>query len=338
MQGLEMTEMPLVRDLRELIAEGDPLDKTYILIDPIVGEPLPDLSLADQNADPQATREGYWQRQIERIALPHPISLSLHQHPYLVLTHGVDDPLLQLTNQLANKEWLCANAHGLDGSGSAAHRIGGWLKSRATPERLAAELARIFRVNTARFTRAKYFRVADRRVLGLLRHVVGDTNVMKQFDCVSRWIYLDIQGSLAQLVRKDEELQRLRLTCAEWDRMQRSEEINRTSAQWLGELARTESAAGLGKHTSQLYGSLEQAVDQAVGASRKYPQRFTSISDHTAFAALSLLHPGFERHPAAIAVLEQQSEPEPSAEPMRFMVPQLIKALNEANFRSYVIN
>jgi hypothetical protein len=299
----------------------------------MVGEPLPEFSSDDPNADPQAAREKCWQRKIVRVDLPRQIPLPVRQHPYLVLTNGMDDPLLELTLQLSNNELMSAAIDGLDGTGSAPHRIGGWLQSGATPEQFSAELVSIFRVNTARFTTAKYFRAADRRVLALLRHVAGDAKVIRQVASLNRWIYLDMQGALSQLVQIDEELQALRLTCSEWDRMQRGEAIHRTSAQWLGEILRTTPQPRPSRPTSELYGPLEHAVDEALRASRKMPERFTAVRDQSAYAVLSMLHPGFEQRPAVIEILERHAPSDEPADPMRFLVPQLVKILDPANSR-----
>lgn len=143
-------------DVQSLRASLDPVTPVFVLIDPMVGEPLL-LDLADGYwGDPQTQREAAWQRQVERIALSPRVPLALHQHPYLVQLQGIDDPLLELTLDLAHAEQSDAMKDGLDGEGTAAHRIGGWLQSSMHPDQLAKQMAEMFRVSTEAHTKATY--------------------------------------------------------------------------------------------------------------------------------------------------------------------------------------
>jgi len=159
----------------DLSASMDVALPIFVLVDPMLGEPL--YRVAEVGEGTTATREAGWQRNITPVQLDPSVSLPPHQHPYLVALSGPDDPLLAETMELAQEERLEAQKNGLDGDGGGAHRIGGWIQSSLHADQLAERLSSMFRVNTTAFTKARYMRQVDRRVLSLLRHVVGDAPI-----------------------------------------------------------------------------------------------------------------------------------------------------------------
>ncbi|MEN3364549.1 MAG: hypothetical protein V7606_1823 [Burkholderiales bacterium] len=312
--------------VQELRQNLDPLTPIFVLVDPMLGEPLSMGGGPTNNADPQADREAMWQRPVTRIELPERVPLTLHQHPYLVALNGVDDPLLEVTLEAAQTERAQSQEDGLEGSGAAPHHIGGWLQSSMHPPRFARGLASLLKVNTDAQTKASYFRLADRRVLALLRHVVGDARVASQFGRLQQWIYLDVQGKLSSLCSPGEDISPLRLSLAEWGTMEQGEELNRTIAQWLGEVAKSGNDQ---LQPEALYASVYKAVSEAGQAATKWPRRFTHTIDKTIWATLTLLHPTLRKDGAAHAQMGDPGNPDEPPEPLRYMHTQL-RALLQA--------
>ncbi|CAN7628822.1 DUF4123 domain-containing protein [Pseudoduganella sp. LjRoot289] len=300
--------------LDELRAGVDALTPLFVLVDPMVGEPLPGMGTSDAGADARALREQAWGREIVPIVLARTIALPAHQHPYLVRLHGPDDPLLELTLDIADGERLAAQSRGLDGEGRAAHRIGGWMQSSMHFEELAAILSAMCRVNTDAHTKATYLRLADRRALDLLCHVAGDSRVASQFGRLQSWAYLDAFGRLRRLRSRDERPEPLRLSAAEWRQMERGEMLHRTIAQWLGE-----TLCGEGAPPQTVYPSAEIAVSNAASAARKWPHRFENSTDETVWAALSMLHPAMPQLPAVLALLDDRGTEDEPPEPLRYL-------------------
>lgn len=285
----------------EQLRQGiDPLTPLFVLIDPMAGEPLPGQQL--------------WEREIVPVVLAKTIELPPHQHPYLVQLRGPDDPLLDVSLQLAEAERAASQSGGLDGEGRAAHRIGGWLQSSMQTEALAHIIANMCLLKTDAYTKAAYLRLADRRVLDLLRHVVGDNRVAGQFGRLQSWDYLDPAGRLRRLRSSDEQAGPLRLSAAEWQRLTRGELLHRTVAQWLGAIAQTD-----GVPPEALYPAAENAVINAASAAKTWPHRFKTAGDETVWAALSLLHPSLPHSHAVLKLLaDPGSEAEPP-EPLRYL-------------------
>lgn len=278
----------------------DPLTPLFVLIDPMAGEPLPGRQL--------------WEREIVPVILAQAIALPPHQHPYLVQLRGSNDPLLELSLDLAESERAASQSGGLDGEGRAAHRIGGWLQSSMQTEALGGIVASMCRLNTDAHTKAAYLRLADRRVLDLLCHVVGDNRVTSQFGRLQSWDYLDPAGRLRRLRSPNEQAASLRLSVAEWQRLTRGELLHQTVAQWLGAIAQTAGAP-----PQALYAAAETAVTNALSAAKTWPHRFKTAGDETVWAALSLLHPSLPHSPAVLKLLaDPGSEAEPP-EPLRYL-------------------
>ena len=296
----------------------DPFVPVFVLVDPMLGDPLPGDD-AQQGTNPQSRREALWQREVEGIALHPRAPLSQHQHPYLVALHSRDDPLLEITLKLAHAERAEVLADGLDGDGSGTHRIGGWLQSSLPPAQLAAVLSAMFRVNTTALTRATYLRLADRRVLALLREVAGDVRVAGQFGRLQRWTYLDMQGHLSTLQSDSEEAISLCLNDTEWSCMEQGEALNRTLAQWLGEAIRTDDQTVLRQQPHVLYAAARHALTAALSASRAWPHRFSGLADHTTWASLHLRHPNLAESQAVQNLMQQPGTPDEPPEPARYL-------------------
>jgi hypothetical protein len=296
----------------------DPLVPIFVLVDPMLGDPLP-CDDSQQDTNQQSRREALWQRKVESIALHPRTPLSLHQHPYLVSLHGRDDPLLEITLKLAHAERAEALAGGLDGDGGGAHRIGGWLQSCLSSAQLAAVLSAMFRVNTTAPTKATYLRLADRRVLALLREVAGDVRVAGQFGRLQRWIYLDVHGRLSMLQSDNEEAPPLCLNENEWSCMEQGEALNRTLAQWLSEAMLADDQTVLRQPPHVLYTAARHALTAALSASRTWPHRFSRLTDHATWASLHLLHPELSSSQAVRNLMQRPGTSEEPPEPVRYL-------------------
>lgn len=306
-------------DAATIRSSFDPLVPIFVLVDSMLGDPLPDRSVGQQDADFQSRREALWQREVERVVLHPHTPLSPHQHPYLVALRGLDDPLFDITLKLAHTERVDMLAEGLDGDGGSAHRIGGWLQSSQPAPQLAVLLSSMFRVRTTCRVKATYLRLADRRVLGLLREVAGDARVIGQFGRLQRWAYLDMQGRLSTLQSDREEALPLCLNENEWSCMEQGEALNRTLAQWLGEAIRTDNQAVLRQQPHVLYAAARHALTAALSASRTWPHRFSRLTDHTTWASLHLLHPDLPTSQTVRNLMQRPGTPDEPPEPVRYL-------------------
>jgi len=278
----------------------------FVLIDPMLGEPLPTAYPPEETGQKAlvAARSEAWARSIHIIELSASINLPLHLHPYLVALEGLTDPLIAETVSIALDEFDQTRSDGLAGAGTSAHRIGGWLQSSQSPEALAKVMSSMMRVNTEAYTKARYLRIADRRVLDLLCHVVGSARVTAQFGRVHSWCYLDPVARLTTLQSRSESATPLRLDSAEWASLCKGELLHPTIARWQAELpTQTPRPPGV------CYAKATAALEQAEGAVAVWPQRFTSPADRMAWAALTLLHPDIGQTPAVIAALNAEPEP-----------------------------
>lgn len=318
-QASEMLAPIPLADIKKLRASFDPITPILVLIDPMLGEPIPGADALASNTDLQTQREALWQRQVMHIQLPRRVPLPVGKHPYLVELQGISDPLLEETLELAHAERSAALADGMEGEGAAAHRIGGWLQSSMHLPQLAQHLSSLLRVNTEARTRATYLRLVDRRVLALLRHVVGDERVVSQFGRLQRWTYLDMQGQLARLQSPGEDVTSLLLSEKEWHVMEQGEALHRTMAQWLGETTRTGESNLCHQPAQQLYAPIRDAIAVARQAAARWPHRFTQPIDEVVWAALTLLHPLLPRNEAVHTLLAQTGTTDDPPEPVRYL-------------------
>lgn len=291
----------------------------FILIDPIAGEPLPSANGSEQGT--QAAREALWDRPVFPITLTSVVPLKPYQYPYLVALEGIDDPWLESTLDMAQDERLAAQADGLDGEGTAVHRIGGWIQTLLPGAEIAARLAFMFQLNTDASTQATYLRLLDRRVLGLLRHVVGDARLTALFGRLQRWAYLDAQGAIATLNGSSVDDVALHLTQDEWHRMQQGEVLNPALALWLGEAARSGHAQL--KPAAMLYEPLFQSAKLAQTAAQQWPQRFQQPKDQSFWAALCLLYPDLANNAQAAQLLNKPGTQLDPVQPLRYIQQQL---------------
>lgn len=304
----------------DLSAAMDVALPIFVLVDPMLGEPMHRVAEAGEGT--KASREAGWQRNITSVRLDPSITLPSHQHPYLVALNGPDDPLLQETLELAQDERIDAQKNGLDGDGGGAHRIAGWLQTSLHVEQLAEQLSSMFRVNTARFTKARYMRQIDRRVLSLLRHVVGEARVCGQLGRLHSWTYVDVKGGLSVLRSADENITPLRLSSVEWAVMENGEFLHRAVAQWLGERERAgEPTPAIA--TAEICPRFLTALTGARNAAQKWPQRFAGTPDLTAWAALSILHLEMAESGAVARFMGQAAAADEIPDLLRYLHPDL---------------
>jgi hypothetical protein len=325
-----VSTLACAQDLRNIL---DPAMPIFLLVDPMLGEPLPRMVMETDPASAQVAREVGWDRAVHPIALSARVPLPSQQHPYLVALEGMDDPLLELTLELAHAERSVAQGQGLDGAGCAAHRISGWLQSSMHVEQLAEYLSQIFRVNTAAHTQATYLRLVDRRTFALLRHVVGDERLAECMGRVRSWSYIDATGKLAVLRNESEEITPLRISDDEWRLLVQGETIHRALAQWLGEIERRGAASHA--QDQQLYAQFLVAAGESKKVANQWPHRFAGIPDQTIWTALSILHPGIAGISSVRNFMQDLGTDDDPADLLRFKHQQVSTlAMNAAGERT----
>ncbi len=279
--------------LSALFCSGNPV---YILIDPLLGEPvcLDQLGAPWSRADLQAAREAAWSRDIHVINLDHSIELPLHLHPYLVQLRDADEWLLD-TLTLAQQERLTSQAQGLAGTGIAAHRIGGWLQSPLAGGELARRLSVHFTLDPQPHTQARYLRLADRRVLAWLRHVIGDPRLQWTLGRVDCWAYLDTFGQIAVLTGNEKPIRAHAIWFVndQWDRLLQGDKYHRAAARWLGELSATDPLPAM--EANPFWSAITHALGLAEHVRQQVPEHFITDDDLIAWAVLVLLHPELEQ-------------------------------------------
>lgn len=292
-----------------LRAALDPAVPVFVLVDPLIGEPiaLPPVAPDGGIEAVDAARRGAWQRDVRTVALPAKTDLAPWLGPYLVALEGPDDPLVDTTLAIARQEHDAATARGLAGDGAAAHRIGGWLQSALFADLLAERLSALLHAPGGSPRRATYLRQADRRVLDWLRVVVGDARAGAQLGRVQRWHYLDAFGELATLASPADTPAPLAFSRDEWRLMHDAEAIQRTLARACGE----RRLAGSGAEPPR-YGEAAAGLRSAQTARRRWPARFESVHDISAWAALRVLHPALDDSPAVRELLDAAA---PSGQP-----------------------
>ncbi|GAB3541833.1 hypothetical protein GCM10027343_12890 [Noviherbaspirillum agri] len=312
--------------IEPLRAELDPITPIFVLVDPMLGEPLPIDGMDAAGMDLQFQLEALWQRSVTRIELHKNVPLPPSKHPYLVELQGISDPWLEETLVMAHAERAAMLVDGLNGEGGAAHRIGGWLQSSMQLPQLAATLSALCLVNTEARTSATYLRLVDRRVLALLRHVVGDDRVAGQFGRLQRWVYLDMQGQLATVQSAHEQATTLQLNRDEWRHMEQGEALHRVIAQWLGEAAKAGESGHYHDSAQQLYAPARKAVEAAKKAAVQWPHRFTHPLDEVTWATLTLLNPLLDSNETVHALLAQSGTVDDPPEPVRYLHSEISSA------------
>ncbi len=313
-----------VTDLCAVFEAGLPI---HVLIDPILGEPLPEADGGDRDDFLAARAEG-WNRDIFQIPLHPSIALPARLHPYFVALNSPADPLVASTLAMAHEERMLRFEHGLDGPGGSPHHIAGWIQSSMHPQALADHLSSMFRVRTAARTQATYMRLADRRVLGLLRDVIGDIRVAGQLGRVKNWFYVSALGQLATLTSATEIVTPVVLEKSEWEKMELGAALHRTVKQLLGELGK------LGRspfaHESVLYAQIRKALAATTQIAQRWPHRFKTLQDHTTWAVLSILHPGLATMHAVVALMEEQGSEDVPEAPLIYLHHQIQELARES--------
>lgn len=171
----------------------------FVLIDPFIGDPVlqepfpSDLDVVALDLQ----RSQAWERPCHTLTLPPLLELDPALAPYLVELSGSDDPWLETTLEWALREtvrsWLAP------ADGQPAHRVGGWLHSAAFGPALARKLSGWLALDTRTTTSARYLRLADRRVWGLVLHVLGESAVAQRMAPVQCWHWIDAHATLCEL-------------------------------------------------------------------------------------------------------------------------------------------
>lgn len=296
----------------------DPLTPSFLLVDPLAGEPLT-IRGPLTGGNPNPHREAVWQRSVITVPLNSKTKLPSSLHPYLVVLDSPNDPILDTSLAIAAMEREASLSNGLDGDGMGAHAIGGWLQSSQNPIELARQLAEMMRIGQTPFTKATYLRLGDRRVLALLRYIAGDEVIAETFCRLHRWIYLDAQNQLAMLSARSEASKRLVLTQDQWRRMELGESVHRSLAMWLGEQIRRGVAVDLERPAQNFLGPVISALSVAESAAQRWPHRFQRPSDRHVWAALHLIY-GSRLNEADVTRLMQNTAADgESPEPMRYL-------------------
>ena len=272
-----------------------PLTPTYVLVDPMLGEPLPEIQITPgtEFKAMQAQREAAWQRPVELVQLHPSIELLAHQYPYLVSMEDEQDPLLGMTLDMAQDERLESQAEGLTGSGQSIHRIGGWLQSTLAPHELSRCMAGLMHVNSEASTRARYLRLGDRRVLAWLRTALGNQRVSDALGRISRWLYVDPFGQLDAIDTSREVPLPLRFTVPEWLDFMDGHALHQIVARCLGQIDDAGHYLSL-PSSHDIYLRAKLSRRQAQQAAQHWPDRFRTARDFSAWAVLDLMHPGRE--------------------------------------------
>lgn len=268
----------------------------YLLIDPIVGDFLPQLAFSDTDDTEtiHSGREKAFQRPFFRVQLPPDISLSPSRHPYLVEMISPDDPWMTNSLEMAMQHSAATRAKGLAGDGWGIAKIGGWLQSAMTGEQLAEMLASWMSLNTESRTKAKYLRLADSRVLALLAHVLERDTLISRMGRLRRWAFINAAGCLDSLHNPDSGTAETvftplpRLNQAQWKILQNGPLIHAAIAKVLGERSRHGN-----RKTPQI---IDIPFAAAISATDHHAARAPGVTpeDCSTAIALTLLHPGCE--------------------------------------------
>lgn len=175
---------------------------SYLLVDPIMGDLLPDIGPAEPAGleAVQQARANAWSRPVHIVPLWSQIKLDPVSYPYLVALN-TDDGWLATSVELAWAEREQARKGGLAGKGTGIFKVGGWLQTSADPEAITTALAAAMQLRTVVPVKERYLRLADTRVLGLVSHLLGPSVLMGAIGCIKRWWYLDADGALQTLAR-----------------------------------------------------------------------------------------------------------------------------------------
>ena len=282
--------------LHRLFDEALPV---FALVDPMLGEPIP----TEQLAKATAARQSAWHRDIVSVSLAPSVDLPAELHPYLVRLHGIDDLWLDDTLEIARREQAASQRDGLAGRGHGAHKVGIWLQSELEPERLALALAAGMRLPRSGFSSARYLRLADRRTLDWLPLVIGEQRFAALLGSVARWVWLDSIGMLAELVQDESDRAlaaggALHMTAPQWSEFSLAADVHACMARCLGQ-----RRDALGGNAPASLARVRDAVKHAWRERAQRPALLAAADDVIAWAAMTLLYPGFEHRADTADVL-----------------------------------
>ncbi len=277
--------------LAVLTALLDPGLPVWLLIDAMLGDPLPNAQSPAQDAAAavQQRRSSAWGRDVQGLLVDAPM-LAPGQQPYLVAMQGPADPWLAHALKLAQQELDDTREDGLAGTGRGPHAVGGWLQTQASGEALAASLNTLLRLQAPRRTEARYLRLADRRCLDALDALLGRDAWTAKLGVVRRWAWLDGLGHLACAeIDCEPPVQPITFAAGAWRDFQLAPLVNTTLARWLGAVPTPVSY-----EMSQAWRQALQALQHARHAAQSHRRHLDHEADVLAYAVLALLHPGFE--------------------------------------------
>lgn len=306
-----------------LMTRLDSLVPSFVLVDPFLGEPAgalnDELLGCDDVQAMNDARGAFWKAEVFPVALDEALGIASHQQPYLVECSTAQGDTLAETARIAVQERAQALASGL-----APYRIGGWLQSARAPEDICAALSRLCPLTTRpkRLTSARYLRVADRRVLGLLCHVLGAGQIMARLAGLDRWIWLDDGGGLCAIERSEHQtLEPLVLDGTTWPRIARGSDLHPVRARLIA--AEPDSKADFDR--------IDAALKRAREIARRWPARFATGRDVQDWALLALIFGDLENDPAVIQILAHGDPAFPEAlddppEPLHLLMDAAFKA------------
>lgn len=328
--------MPSIDTLHQLRDMLDRAMPTYLLIDPMLGEPPLPSCVSLDHANLQHARQTAWNRQIELIQLHPSIKLPAHQHPYLVELVGTEDPLLEFSVDVAMDEYLEARADGLAGNGGAAHQICGCVQGTQAPRQLAQDIAAMCKLNTEVLTPARYLRIIDRRTLGFLRYLVGTPRITAQFGAVQRWCYLDSFAIPRTLENTGARRETLTISRQEWAVLDNCEAVHRALFQSTGERP-VGLLAQANTSEDRVYSTVLSALAQARKKVRQCPNRFLGLHDLTTWTAIAVQYPSFADSESIRELLCQASEAGDPAGRIGAIFPELKTAIEKQTVTSGVL-
>jgi hypothetical protein len=255
----------------------------YILIDPILGEPL-GVELEIQSL--QRSREAFWQSTIHQITLDKATKLPIQLHPYLIEINDVEHPLLESLFELAIDECIANLGGGLNDDSGCAHHIGGWIQSKKTPEELCTHMSDLFKLRISQLhPRLTYLRLADPRVMSLTHYLLGH-DLNKCLQGVLLWSYLTPLGAL-KVIQPNEYVGPLELPLSIWKVVRDGEILNRALKCWL------ESNPDLLNmyDENEIYHQLVEGIHEAHQASFIWKKLLASEADKARWAVTKLCHP-----------------------------------------------
>lgn len=274
----------------ELAASCNAGVPTYILVDPMAGEPIAVERAPNESslAEVTAARSLAWGREVQAVALHPNINLPNALYPYLVPLSGPDDAWLAETLEIGHADRMEAQSQGIAGMGRSTQRIGAWVHSSARADVIAAAISELLRLRCECSSPLRYQRLADSRVMLWTVHIAGKTAVGAAMGPIQRWNCLSASGRLIEIQRSQETPIALRWTTAQLHQFLNGELVHAAAARYLGELRLRGLDVFQAESTllSRVDAALLRAQDMAVSLQLEVFRP----EDQTALAALLLLH------------------------------------------------